>query len=153
MFIVLCHGFLYYYSIYFDFSFFISYFVYLGFFLSSWWVWPGFCKFFFTFSKNQLLVLLIFSIVFWICILLISSLIFMISFLLPTYVLFVLLFLIHLGGGLKCWFEIFSSFLGRPVLLWISFWALLLQHPIDFCLFGFFVCLLVQWVKGSDIPA
>jgi len=57
----------------------------LGFFLySSWWVWPEVCQFLFTFSKNQLLVLFILSIIFWITILLISSLIFMISFLMLT---------------------------------------------------------------------
>ena len=60
----------------------------------------------FTFSKNQLLVLLIFYIVFWTAILLISSLILIISFLLLTLGLFVL-FLLHSGGGLSCQFKIF----------------------------------------------
>ena len=76
----------------------------------------------FTFSKNQLLVLWIFSYCFLnLCV---------IDFLFELYdflpfaefrvFFFVLLILIHLGGGLSCLFEIFLLFWGRPALLWIS---------------------------------
>ena len=61
----------------------------------------------FTLSKNQLLVLLIFFIVFLISVLLISSLIFTISFLLLT---FVLQLLILSRGRVGCLFEIFLIF-------------------------------------------
>ena len=75
---------LFFCSIHRDF-FFISYFVYLFFFylvflLSL----TRVLSILFTFTKNQLLVLLIFSIVSWISILLISSLMFIISFLMLT---------------------------------------------------------------------
>ena len=61
----------------------------------------------FIFSKNQLLVLLIFAIVFFVSISFISAVIFMISFLQLTLVLFVLLSLVALGVRLDCLFEIF----------------------------------------------
>ena len=64
----------------------------------------------FTFSKKQLLVWLILSIVFWISILLISSLIFMISFL-----LLILVFLCSFSNSFRWWVKLsnwdFSSFL------------------------------------------
>ena len=56
----------------------------------------------------------------------------MISFLLLTLGYVCSFLLIHLGGGLSCQFEIFLLIWGRPVLLWTSLWALLLQHPIGF---------------------
>ena len=61
----------------------------------------------FTFSKNQLLVLLVFATVSFICLSFISDLIFMITFLLLTLGFFVLLSLIALGVRLGCLFEIF----------------------------------------------
>ena len=60
----------------------------------------------FIFSKNQLLVLLIFAIVFFVSVFFISALIFMISFLL-LWVLFVLLSLVPLGLKLDHLFEMF----------------------------------------------
>ena len=61
----------------------------------------------FIFSKNQLLVLLMFAIVFFVYISFISVLIFMISFLLLTLGFFVLLSLVALGVRLDCLSEIF----------------------------------------------
>ena len=74
--------FCYFCSICCDFSFFISNFVYLSSFSPLFSESGRGLSILLTFSKNQLLVLLIVSIVFWISILLISSLIFIISFLL-----------------------------------------------------------------------
>ena len=60
----------------------------------------------FIFSKNQLLVLLIFAIVSFISFSFISALIFMISFLHLTLVGVVLLFLVALGVRLGCLFDV-----------------------------------------------
>ena len=59
------------------------------------------------FSKNQLFISLIFSIVFLISISFISALIFLISFLLLIWVLSVLLSLVTLCVKFGCFFEIF----------------------------------------------
>ena len=71
----------------------------------------------FIFSKNQLLVLLIFAVVFFVSISFISTLIFMISFLLLTLGFDCSSFLVPLGVRLDCLFEIFLVSLGRLVLL------------------------------------
>ena len=63
---------------------------------------------FFIFSKNQLLVLSIFTIVSFISFSFISAHIFMISFLLLILVVFVLLFLVVLGVKLGCLFDVSS---------------------------------------------
>ena len=74
LFTVFSHGFLYFCRIHCDFSFFISYFVWV---LSLLWVGLEVLSVLFIFSKKQLLVWLIFSyFFFWISILSISSLIF-----------------------------------------------------------------------------
>ena len=62
---------------------------------------------FFKISKDQLLDLLIFAIVFFISFSFISDLIFMIYFLLVTLGIFVLLSLVVLGVRLGCFFEMF----------------------------------------------
>ena len=63
----------------------------------------------FIFSKNQLLVLLIFVIVFFVSISFISALIFMISFLLLTLGFLSSSFSSFLSVGLDCLFEIFLA--------------------------------------------
>ena len=69
LFTVFSHGFLYFCFICGDFSFFISYFVYLGFFLSSWCIWPEVCQFWLPFQRTSSWFDYFFPIVFWISIL------------------------------------------------------------------------------------
>ena len=73
----------------------------------------------FIFSKNQLLVLLIFAVVFFVSISFISALIFMISVFLLTLGFFVLLSLIALGVRLGCLFEMFLHRGLVPVFWWV----------------------------------
>ena len=100
--------------------FFISYFVYLGFFLSfPWWCWPEICQFCLLFQWTSSWYYLFF-IVFWISILLISFLIFMIPFLLLT-----LGYVCSSFSNLFRWwvnlpFQDFLLFRGRLLLLGIS---------------------------------
>ena len=79
--IIVCYNPLYFCIVYCNLSFFISNFVDLILLFFSWWVWKNVCQFF---SKNQLLVLLIFTIVSFISFSFICDLIFMIYFLLLT---------------------------------------------------------------------
>ena len=124
--------FLYFCSICCDLSFFTSYFVYLGFFSLLGESSQRLANFVYLFKEPALGFIDLFLLFFWISILLISSLISMISFLMLTFSFVCSTLSNHLGGGLSCWFAIFLLFWGRPVLLWISLWALLLQHPMDF---------------------
>ena len=90
----------------------------------------------FIFSKNQLFVSLIFSIVF-VSISLISAMIFMISFLLLPLVLFVLFSLVALDIRLGCLCVIFLVSWGNVVLLLTSLSEQFLLHVIGFGLPGF----------------
>ena len=104
----------------------------------------------FIFSKNQLLVLLIFTIVSF-TFSFISAHIFMISFLL---LFFFCLFPVVLGVKLGCLFDVFLVPWGRIVLLSTSLLEWLLLHPIGFelcfhChlfLENFFISLLISSV-------
>ena len=91
----------------------------------------------FNFSKNQLLVLLIFSVVSFVSFAFISALIFKISSFLP--------FLVALGVELGYLFDFFLVSWGKPVLLWTFLIALLLQCPTGFRLLCFhfhsFLCI------------
>ena len=104
----------------------------------------------FIFSKNQLLVLLIFAIVSFVSFSFISALIFMISFLLLTLRFFLssfymFYFLVALGVKLGYLFDFSLVSWSKPVLLWIFPLALLLQCPIAFGLlcfhFHLFLCI------------
>ena len=100
----------------------------------------------FTFSRNQFLVLLIFSIVSFVSFSLISALIFMISFLQLTLGFFIrFFFLVGLGVKMGYLFDFSLVFWGKCVLLWIFVLALLLPNPIGFGLLGFrfhlFLCI------------
>ena len=85
----------------------------------------------FIFSKNQLLDLLILTIVLLVCMLFYSALILVISFLLLVLgCLVVPPVLVDLGLG--CVFEMFLTFLGRPILLWSSLSGLPFLCPVSF---------------------
>ena len=91
----------------------------------------------FIFSKNQLLVLLIFNIVSFISFLFISAQIFMVSFLLLILEFFVVLLPVVLAVKVGCLFDVFPVSWGRIVLLLTILLELLLLHPIDFELLCF----------------
>ena len=96
----------------------------------------------FIFSKNQLLVFLIFATV---------SFFFLIYFSSDFYDFFpstnfgVLLFLVTVDVKLGCLFDVFLVSWGQPVMLWISLLGLLLLNPIGFGLlcfhFHLFLCI------------
>ena len=86
----------------------------------------------FIFSKNQLLVLLMFTFVSFISFPIISPQIFMISFLILILGVFVLLFSVVLCVKLGCLFNVFLVSWGRIVLLLTSLLEMLLLHPIGF---------------------
>ena len=95
----------------------------------------------FILSKNQLLALLIFAVVSFVCFAFISALIFKISFLLLTLGSSFLRFLVALGVELGYLFDFFLVSLGRgmPLLLWTFPLALLLECPtgLGCCVFIF----------------
>ena len=98
----------------------------------------------FFFSKNQLLVLLIFAIFSFVSFSFISSLIFMISFLLLTLEFLISSFLVALGAKLGYLFDFSLVSWGNLVLPWTFLLALLLLSPICFRLlcfhFHLFLC-------------
>ena len=99
----------------------------------------------FIFSKNQLVVLLIFTILSFVSFSLFYAPIFMISFLLLTWGSSFLIFLFALGVKLGYLFEFSLVSWGKLVLLWTFPSALLLQNPIGFGLlcfhFNLFLCI------------
>ena len=100
-----------------------------------------------VFSKNQLLIMLIFCISSD-SVLFISALIFITYFLSSTHVgiFVVFLFVVPLSVKLDFLFEIFRISEGRPVMLWISILALLSLCPVDFGLLcSHFVCFKVPF--------
>ena len=92
----------------------------------------------FIFSKNQLLVLLIFAIVSFVSFSFISALIFIISFLLLAPGSSFLLFLVALGVKLGYIFDFSLVSWHKRVLLWTFPLTLFLLNPIDFGLLWFF---------------
>ena len=104
--------FFYFCSILWDFSFFISYFVYLSSFSLFLLCLAKGLSILFTLSNNQLLVLLIFSYCFLNLYFIdfLSDLFNFLPYVDFSFCLF-FFFLIHLGGGLSCWFETFLLFL------------------------------------------
>ena len=111
-------------------SFFISNFVYLILLLFFLMTLAEGLSILFIFSKNQLFVWLIFTIVYFFFIYFCSDLY---DFFLSTnFGDFVLLFPVVLGVKLGCLFDVFLVSWGRIVLLWTSLLELLLLHPISF---------------------
>ena len=113
--------------------YFPSFRVYFG--SSLYYSWLDICQFYF--SKSQLMVLLIFSIV--LCSLFIASLIFIKSILCWFGALFVPLFLVILGGRLGCFLKFFFFFKEILLLLQTSFFKLLLldaTYFISLCFHG-----------------
>ena len=99
-----------------------------------------------VFSKNYLLALLIFAMVFFVSFSFISALILRMSFLLLTLGFFISSF----SSCFRCRVRLFAFFLvswGMPVLLWIFPLALLLLNPIGIGLlcFHFHLFLCIFW--------
>ena len=88
------------------------------------------------FSKNHLLVLLIFAIVSFVSFSFISALIFMISFLLLTLEFSFSSFFVASDVKLGYLFDVFLVSWGKLVLLWTFLSALLLLTPISFGLYN-----------------
>ena len=109
----------------------------------------------FIFSKNQLLVLLIFAIISFVSFSFISALIFMTSFLLLTLGFFISSFSIALGAKLGYLFDFSLVSCGRLVLLWTFPLALLLLNPVGFGLWCFhfhlFLCIFYLFLISSVI--
>jgi len=105
------------------------------------------------FSKNQLLVLLIFAIVLCISMSFISALIFLISFFLLTLRFFVL-FLVALGVRLGCLFDVFLVSWGRLAFWWTSLsTAFTESHQFGVVLFSFVsMCILISFFISSGFP-
>ena len=107
------------------------------------------------FSKNQLLILLIFTMISVVSFAFISALIFMIYFLLLTLGSFILPFLFGLGVKLGYLFDFSPVSWGRLVLLWTFPLALLLLNPIGLGLlcfhFHLFLCIFLFFFFFCDL--
>ena len=109
----------------------------------------------FIFSKNQLLVFLIFAIVSFVSFSITSALIFMSSFLLLTLGFFISSFSSCFRCRVGYLFDFFLVSWGKPVLLWTFPLALLLQGPIGLQVLCFhflsFICIFLFFYFFCDL--
>ena len=104
----------------------------------------------FIFSKNQLLVLLIFTMVSFVSFSFISALIFMISFLLLTLGFLISSFSSCLRCRLGYLFDFSPASWGKLALLWTFLYALLLLNPIG-CHVFLFICFYAHFGFFCDL--